>query len=63
MPVHPDSVANECDDAFAFFSNYGPSVDVTAPGVNVYSTWAGGGYSRRAAPAWRRRTSQASRPS
>ncbi len=36
--------ANVCDDTFAFFSNYGPSVDVTAPGVNVYSTWAGGGY-------------------
>lgn len=34
----------DCDDTFAFFSNYGASVDVTAPGVNVYSTWAGGGY-------------------
>ena len=40
----PTLLANQCDDAFAFFSNYGPSVDVTAPGVNVYSTWAGGGY-------------------
>jgi fibronectin type 3 domain-containing protein len=28
----------------AFFSNYGASVDVIAPGVNVYSTWANGGY-------------------
>ena len=35
--------ANECDDSFAFFSNYGP-VDLIAPGVQVYSTWAGGGY-------------------
>jgi subtilisin family serine protease len=35
----------ECDDTFAFFSNSGASVDVIAPGVNVYSTWAGGGYS------------------
>ncbi len=33
----------ECDDSFALFSNYGP-VDVTAPGVQEYSTWAGGGY-------------------
>ena len=37
-------LANQCDDAFAVFSNYGPSVDVTAPGVNVNSTYAGGGY-------------------
>ncbi|MEX0888486.1 MAG: S8 family serine peptidase [Chloroflexota bacterium] len=35
----------ECDDTFAFFSNYGASVDVIAPGVSVYSTWAGGAYS------------------
>jgi subtilisin len=34
----------ECDDTQAFFSDFGPSVDVTAPGVNVYSTWTGGGY-------------------
>ena len=34
----------ECDDTLAFFSNFGPSVDVIAPGVNVYSTFAGGGY-------------------
>jgi subtilisin family serine protease len=40
----PSLLWTACDDAFAFFSNYGPSVDVTAPGVNVYSTWAGGGY-------------------
>ena len=25
--------ANVCDDTFAFFSNYGPRIDVTAPGV------------------------------
>jgi subtilisin len=34
----------ECDDTFAFFSDYGASVDLTAPSVNVYSTWTGGGY-------------------
>ena len=32
------------DDTFAFFSNYGPDVDLTAPGVCVLSTWKGGGY-------------------
>ncbi len=36
--------SNECDDTFAFFSNSGTSVDVTAPGVHVYSTWKSGGY-------------------
>ena len=39
-----DLFANVCDDTFAFFSNYGPRIDVTAPGVEVYSTWTGGGY-------------------
>jgi hypothetical protein len=34
-----------CDDGLAYFSNYGPAVDVTAPGVQVYSTWKNGGYS------------------
>lgn len=33
----------ECDETFAFFSNHG-DVDVMAPGVAIYSTWAGGGY-------------------
>ena len=32
------------DDTFANFSNYGPDVDLTAPGVCVMSTWRGGGY-------------------
>lgn len=36
-------LANECDDTFAFFSNWG-DVDVAAPGVRVHSTWIGGGY-------------------
>ncbi len=32
------------DDTFASFSNYGAPVDIGAPGVNIYSTWKGGGY-------------------
>jgi aqualysin 1 len=34
-----DSANNE-----ASWSNYGPCVDIWAPGVGVLSTWAGGGY-------------------
>src|SRR5207247_5633391 len=34
----------ECDDTMAFFSDFGPSVDVIAPSVNVDATWTGGGY-------------------
>ncbi len=32
------------DDSFANFSNYGPDVDIMAPGVCIYSTWKDGGY-------------------
>ncbi|MBX7151266.1 S8 family serine peptidase [bacterium] len=32
------------DDFFASFSNYGISINIAAPGVNVYSTSRGGGY-------------------
>lgn len=32
------------DDTFASFSNYGEDVDIAAPGVNILSTWKGGGY-------------------
>jgi len=32
------------DDTFVNFSNFGPDVDLTAPGVCVMSTWRGGGY-------------------
>lgn len=32
-------------DNWAYFSNYGSSVDFCAPGVNIYSTWKGGLYS------------------
>jgi len=40
----PDLGWLECDDTFAFFSNWGASVDVMAPGVAIYSTWKDGGY-------------------
>ena len=32
------------DDSFASFSNYGPAVDMAAPGVNILSTYKGGSY-------------------
>ena len=32
------------DDTLASFSNWGAVVDAAAPGVNIYSTWKGGGY-------------------
>jgi subtilisin family serine protease len=32
------------DDVFACWSNYGPSVDMCAPGVFIESTWLGGQY-------------------
>jgi subtilisin family serine protease len=32
------------DDNFALFSNFGKSVSVAAPGVNIYSTFKNGGY-------------------
>ncbi|MCH5671523.1 S8 family serine peptidase [Streptomyces gilvus] len=32
------------DDTFADFSNYGPDVDLIAPGVCIRSTYPGGGY-------------------
>ncbi|HET9497246.1 MAG TPA: S8 family serine peptidase [Candidatus Limnocylindria bacterium] len=40
----PDLGWFDCDDTFAFFSNYGASVDVIAPGVSVFSTTKNGGY-------------------
>jgi len=37
--------AMDSADKFAYFSNYGnPPVDYCAPGVNIYSTYKGGGY-------------------
>lgn len=36
--------ATDRDDAVAPFSNYGAYVDIAAPGVQIISTYAGGGY-------------------
>ncbi|SEG99634.1 Serine protease, subtilisin family [Nonomuraea solani] len=33
------------DDTSAFYSNFGATVEITAPGTCIYSTWRGGGYS------------------
>jgi subtilisin len=35
---------NEGDDTLASFSNFGPSVDIAAPGVCILSTWNDGSY-------------------
>src|SRR5690606_37956664 len=36
--------AIEADGAIGSFSNYGPQIDLAAPGVNILSTTPGGGY-------------------
>jgi len=36
--------AIDINNHFADFSNQGPEVDLTAPGVDIYSTFTGGGY-------------------
>jgi subtilisin family serine protease len=35
---------NDEDDTLANFSNYGPAVEIAAPGVCIYSTWLNDGY-------------------
>jgi hypothetical protein len=50
-PIYPAGCANvvavgatDSNDTLASFSNYGSYIDLTAPGVNIVTTIAGGGY-------------------
>jgi subtilisin family serine protease len=36
--------ATDKNDVRPGFSNYGPNVDISAPGLDIYSTWPGGTY-------------------
>jgi subtilisin family serine protease len=40
----PSCRTSERDDYFASFSNWGPAVDLAAPGVCILSTWLGSAY-------------------
>jgi len=40
----PGGTGGSGDDKFASFSNYGDKVEISAPGVNVESTWKDGSY-------------------
>lgn len=45
--AYPETIAVsavDSNDNFAYFSNYGPEIDLTAPGVDIYSTFKGGEY-------------------
>lgn len=37
--IGPGTCSGDADDSFAFFSNFGPDVDIAAPGVCILSTW------------------------
>ncbi len=43
--LRADGTSRGADDTLATFSNYGASIDVAAPGVEIYSTDLDGGYS------------------
>ena len=40
-------------DDYAYFSNYGDSIDFAAPGVDVFSTYRGKGYAFDSGIVWR----------
>ncbi len=39
----PKTSYGDPDDSLAYFSNYGEDVDIAAPGVDIFSTYKGGG--------------------
>ena len=39
-----DGIDDGLDDTFAWFSNFGSVIELTAPGVDIHSTWLAGGY-------------------
>ncbi len=47
-PAAYDSViavsATDSSDSIPYWSNFGPEIDIAAPGVAIYSTYKGGGY-------------------
>ncbi|WP_220183170.1 S8 family serine peptidase [Sphaerisporangium album] len=43
VPCRTDG-ATDTDDTLAWFSNFGTTVEVAAPGTCIYSTWMNGGY-------------------
>ena len=43
----------QIDDDFAFFSNFGPDIDIGAPGVCIESTWKGIKKKNRVVPGYR----------
>ena len=50
----PSSFCPDQDDTLADFSNWGPTIEISAPGCRILSTYVGGGY------AWINGTSMAS---
>lgn len=54
LALPPSNFCLDQDDTLADFSNWGPAIDIAAPGCRILSTYVGGGY------AWINGTSMAS---